>query len=539
MVYTKVKQVKSPKTLQQLVDYICNEKKTVKVIETAHDVFELSLIGNQKQEQIVSGHLIVDEVNAYEEMMLTNRLANQHHGRVDKTFMQDGTQGSKTEVYAHHIIQSFSPDDNLTPEQIHEIGRRTAMELTGGGHEFIVATHMDKEHLHNHIIFNATDVNTLKKFRWQNGTKRLLENISDRHAMAFGAKIIQREIFDHKKYLVYQRQTVHKREIKSRLDFLLKHSTSLEDFLGKAQALDLAVDTSGKFVKYRRLDSDQSKNTRDHTLSKKRIYSLEAITQRVALNQVVYSIDEIKDKYQELQETKAEDFELRLKVKPWQVKEESSKGIYLELDYGVRSQGLVHIPYRFVDKLEDGSFELFIKPSHFFYFTNSDHQRSHRMIKGDVLVKQLAHHNGNYILKKNPNISKLDELIREFNFLNQHQVTNSDQLEELAQRFTDQLAEAEQTMSILDDKLTRLNKIRGALEMLQTSDIVDNLTAQEVLEGYRIPLDYPVEHLDKELVEVSVERSHLKETIDRIVFDYKKMETLKDNHRVQDMERRK
>ncbi|WP_444811858.1 relaxase/mobilization nuclease domain-containing protein, partial [Streptococcus canis] len=47
-------------------------------------------------------------------------------------------------VLAHHIVQSFSPDDNLTPEEVNEIGRKTALEFTGGDYQFVVATHMDK-----------------------------------------------------------------------------------------------------------------------------------------------------------------------------------------------------------------------------------------------------------------------------------------------------------------------------------------------------------------------------------------------------------
>lgn len=535
MVYTKVKQVKSTKNLKQVLDYIANEMKTVKVIERTdkeglEEEFDLVLIGNQRQEKIVSGHLIIDEQNAFDEMMMTNREANRHHGREDLS-----DRKGITEVYAHHLIQSFSPDDKLTPEQVHEIGRRTALELTGGHHEFVIATHMDKDHLHNHIIFNATNSSTLKKFRWQKGTKRSLEQVSDRHAEAYGAKIIDRDIFDHNKYVVYRKQNAHKREIKSRLDFLLKHSTSLDDFLAKAKALDLAVDTSGKFVKYRLLDRDQENNTRDRSLSENGTYSLQGIQDRVAKNEVVYSLDEVKSRYQGLQQEKADDFELRLNIKSWQVEQESSTGIYLELDYGLRNHGLVKIPYRFVDKLDDGNFDIFVKRTDLFYFTNPDKADKNRFITGDILVKQLAHHNGDYILKKNPNVSKLDELIREFSFLNEHGVTNSSQFDELSKRFEKQLKQTDETLSILDDKMARLNKIRGALEDYNQGDTVERLVAQTVLETMSIPLDYPVSQLDKELVEISVERTNLKETLDRITFDYKKAETIKEHHREEEL----
>ncbi|WP_153058981.1 relaxase/mobilization nuclease domain-containing protein, partial [Streptococcus suis] len=82
-----------------------------------------------------------------------------------------GKRGNGVDVLAHHIIQSFSPEDDLTPQEIHEIGRKTVLELTGGQHEFVIATHIDKNHIHNHIIFNNTNSVTLKKFRWQKGTR--------------------------------------------------------------------------------------------------------------------------------------------------------------------------------------------------------------------------------------------------------------------------------------------------------------------------------------------------------------------------------
>ena len=56
---------------------------------------------------------------------------------------------------AYHLIQSFSPEDAVTPEQAHELGKKLAFEYTGGKYEYVVATHIDKGHIHNHIMINA------------------------------------------------------------------------------------------------------------------------------------------------------------------------------------------------------------------------------------------------------------------------------------------------------------------------------------------------------------------------------------------------
>lgn len=64
-------------------------------------------------------------------------------------------QNKRSGNLAYHLIQSFSPEDAVTPELAHELGRKLAMEFTEGKFEFVVATHVDKDSIHNHIIINA------------------------------------------------------------------------------------------------------------------------------------------------------------------------------------------------------------------------------------------------------------------------------------------------------------------------------------------------------------------------------------------------
>ena len=274
MVVTKAIQIKNTGNLKRAVKYILDEAKTVELITNSNQSFPVILKDGKLQTQLVSGHLIGQERKAAEEFILTKKLADTRFGRKETSDLV-----TEKGVLAHHLIQSFDPSDNLTPEEIHEIGRKTVLELTKGKHEFVIATHVDKNHIHNHIIFNTTDTSSLKKFRWQKGTKRSLEKISDRYAELAGAKIIDRIAprFSHTKYAAYQKKNVFKLEIKSRLNFLIKHSTSIEDFLKKAEALNLTVNFSGKHATYRLLDSEQQRNTRDSTLSKKGAYTLATI----------------------------------------------------------------------------------------------------------------------------------------------------------------------------------------------------------------------------------------------------------------------
>lgn len=529
MVVTKAIQIKNTGNLKRAVKYILDEAKTVELVTNSKQSFPVVFKDGKLQTQLVSGHLIGQERKAAEEFILTKKLADTRFGRKETSDLV-----TEKGVLAHHLIQSFDPSDNLTAEEIHEIGRKTVLELTKGKHEFVIATHVDKNHIHNHIIFNTTDTSSLKKFRWQKGTKRSLEKISDRYAELAGAKIIDRSAprFSHTKYAAYQKKNVFKLEIKSRLNFLIKHSTSIEDFLKKAEALNLAVNFSGKHATYRLLDSEQQRNTRDSTLSKKGAYTLATIEKRVSQNKATYSLEDIKPEYDKLQQEKAEDFEQRLMIEPWQVQEVTADGIYLEIDFGIRNHGLIKVPHRQVDQLEDGRFELFVRRNDFFYFLNPDHSENNRYIKGDTLMKQLAYNNGEVVLTKNRNIYNLDQLIKEFEFLAAHDVTSGQQFEELEERFIEQLDQTEETLQQIDQRLIKLNKAAAALSDLQSDNPEYQALGQEILESLGFPLTIRTEELEKEITEISVEQAGLQQKYDGIVGSFEEYRSVKDNNQV-------
>ena len=110
---------------------------------------------------------------SYEEMV---DMYNVNFTNNDKLYesRNDRQEKHQQNIHAHHLIQSFSPEDNLTPEEINRIGYETMMELTGGRFRFIVATHTDKNHVHNHILINAIDRNSDKKLIWNYALERNL-----------------------------------------------------------------------------------------------------------------------------------------------------------------------------------------------------------------------------------------------------------------------------------------------------------------------------------------------------------------------------
>ena len=296
----------------------------------------------------------------------------------------------------------------------------------------------------------------------------------------------------------------------------MRHSLSLEDFKEKAKSLNVTVDFSGKYVKYRLDDKGQQKFTRDRTLSKKGKYSLEEIKKALAKNEVVYSKEDVAAMYQEEQEQKEEDFEYKLDIEEWQVDEVTSQGIFVTVDFGIDQKGQIKIPARMLDQNEDGTFTAYVKQKDFFYFLNPDHSSQNRYITGGTVMKQLSQKSGDLLLKKNKYISKLDRLVDELNFLSDNNVTNSQQYEDLENKLLEQLEETDFELDRLDDRLSEANKIIGALSTYQ-GQLANVEVAEEILEKNHIDKNTDPYQMKKVLEEVQLERAALKEKRDDVV----------------------
>ncbi|MGJ0023079.1 relaxase/mobilization nuclease domain-containing protein [Streptococcus dysgalactiae] len=518
------KQIKTPSNLKIAVRYILNEAKTLTNFVDKELEFPLVYHNGEMQLKLVSGHGIEDISVADEEMVMTKLAAAFKKGDDDLKELSSGKQ-----VLAHHIIQSFSPEDNLTPEQIHEIGRQTMMEFTEGNYEFVIATHTDKNHLHNHIILSTTNTSTLKKMRWQKNTLKNLRAISDKHAAKYGAKIIEPTMKNsYTKYSAWRRQNNYRFEIKQRLDFLLKQSTSLEDFKEKALALDLQIDFSGKFVKYQLMDQPQKRRVRDDTLSKKGRYSLDRIKERVNKNQLVYNVSEIKERYQEERAQADNDFELKIAVASWQVEQESKQGIYIQMDYGALNSGTILVPAHKVDKSEDGNYTIYIKQKDYFYFLNPDKSQKNRYMMGITIARQLAKQNGEMLITKNSHISSMRELIKEYNFLVEHGVTDGTQFQHLEERFNQKIETTHQELQALDECLSYYHKVEGALLAIEQTP-ENSLSAIQLLDELGLPKDITITDIRQIIQQFEIEKDALQEFFDDTLKTYTTYQEMKDH----------
>ena len=251
---------------------------------------------------------------SYEEMV---EMYNVNFTNNDKLYesRNDRQEKHQQNIHSHHLIQSFSPEDNLTPEEINRIGYDTMMELTGGRFKFIVATHTDKDHVHNHILINAIDRNSDKKLIWNYALERNLRMISDRISKIAGAKIIENR-FSYRDYQKY-RQSSHKFELKQRLYFLMQHSKSFDDFLEKAVQLHVHIDFSQKHSRFMMTDRAMTKPIRGRQLSKRDLYDEEFFRTHFAKQEIESRLEFLLNRVNSLEEllTKAKELNLTIDLK--------------------------------------------------------------------------------------------------------------------------------------------------------------------------------------------------------------------------------
>ncbi|MDG3145723.1 SAG1250 family conjugative relaxase [Streptococcus suis] len=229
----------------------------------------------------------------------------------------DRQQVKQTKIHAHHLIQSFSPDDKLTPEEINRIGYETIKELTGGSFRFIVATHVDKDHIHNHVLINSVDMNSDKKLKWDYAQERNLRLISDRIAKEAGAKIITPNRYSHEKFETYRR-TNNKFELKQRLYFLMENSRSFEDFLAKAPALNVEMDFSRKHAGFLMTDRNMKQVIRGDQLNKCQPYTKDYFREQFAKRGIEERLEFLLPKARSLEHLVKMAEQLNLNISPKQ-----------------------------------------------------------------------------------------------------------------------------------------------------------------------------------------------------------------------------
>lgn len=190
---------------------------------------------------------------------------------------QQGMQMPK--VIARHLIQSFDIGE-VTPEMAHEIGKQFADEWLKGKYEYVIATHIDKGHCHNHIIFNAVNFVDYHSYRSNKWTYRELRLLSDEICKEHGLSVIppsQNKGMDYKEYTEAKKGTSWKQKLKQTIDRLVITAKDYDEFLKLMQEAGYEIKT-GKYISFRA--AGQERFTRAKTIGEN--YTEERIKERIA-----------------------------------------------------------------------------------------------------------------------------------------------------------------------------------------------------------------------------------------------------------------
>jgi prefoldin subunit 5 len=181
---------------------------------------------------------------------------------------------------AFHLIQSFEPGE-VDYQKAHEIGRQLADAVTKGQHEYVLTTHIDKGHVHNHIIFCAVNFVDHHKYNSNKRSYYGIRNMSDRLCRENGLSVVvPGKGSKGKSYAEYQAEktgTSWKGKLKTAVDALIPQVSSFEELLQRLQAAGYEI-KPGKYISCRA--PGQERFTRLKTLGAD--YTEEAIRERIS-----------------------------------------------------------------------------------------------------------------------------------------------------------------------------------------------------------------------------------------------------------------
>lgn len=178
---------------------------------------EYKTFDNKSKRQLISG-VNCDGANAFQEFMATKKIYGKDNG-----------------FFFYHYAQSFSPKEKITPEQAHEIALEYA-EKAWSGHEVLVTTHCDREHIHSHFVINSVGFESGKKLRQSPSTLKHLRKLSDEICIAHGFSVLQpyqggRKSMSSREYRTRLRGNSWKEKLAKDIGTAMSYSGSKDEFI--------------------------------------------------------------------------------------------------------------------------------------------------------------------------------------------------------------------------------------------------------------------------------------------------------------------
>ena len=218
MAVTKILPIRS--TIQRSVNYICNLAKT-------------------------DGNLLIHSEHCVPQMA----------GQIFHHHLDQCRAGGNT--IGRHLIQSFAPGE-VDPITAHEIGKRLAEEILGGRYAYVLATHVDRGHIHNHFVWGAADMVSHKRYRSNIGTYHETRNISDRLCKEHNLSVIipQGVGKSYAEWEADKQGTSWKTKLKDAIDDTVAISASFEDFIKQMEEQGYTI-KRGKHISFQAPDQER------------------------------------------------------------------------------------------------------------------------------------------------------------------------------------------------------------------------------------------------------------------------------------------
>lgn len=256
------------KQLKKTVNYITDSEKTDSDLARKID-YALNLEKTSSEQFLYESVINLPDVSsAYERMQATKE-------RFGKT----------SGVLGYHIIQSFKPGE-ITADQCHELGRKLAGEMFGVGYEIVIGTHLNRKHLHNHIVVNSVSFASGKKLRFNKQSYRELQEISDKLCRKYGLSVIENKQHgkSYKEWLNEKEGTPTVRgRIRKDIDLAIKESFNYGIFIANLEKRGYLIKDSpsrthtalkppfgARFIRLNSLGEDYTKERIIERLSKQK-----------------------------------------------------------------------------------------------------------------------------------------------------------------------------------------------------------------------------------------------------------------------------
>lgn len=262
MAYTKIHAIKA--TVDKAIDYICNHEKT-------------------DEKMFVSSYACSPETAAYD----------------FKYTLDHCRENSPNKAY--HLIQAFAPGE-VSYEEAHRIGKELADKVLEGKYSYVLTTHIDKGHIHNHIIFCAADNIEHNKYHDCKQSYYHIRKLSDELCKAHNLSIIIPVCERGKKYKEWQSDqngSTWKTQLRRDINFCIKSASTYEDFLLLMRAKGYEIkgesfeEGAAKYISFRPLDKERF--VRGSTKSLGKEYTKERIRERIEMKRERKSVIPKKD----------------------------------------------------------------------------------------------------------------------------------------------------------------------------------------------------------------------------------------------------